>query len=136
MAAFAPSFDVVAVRAVWPYKQSFVCHTVVIMMDTDLTASSGATTESLPDEAYRRARERAEMLQGLYIHLLVFFVINAGLVAINWATRGDNGSWWFWWPLLIWVIGLVVHVVATIVPVFSPQWVEQRTQRTISKNGV
>ena len=29
----------------------------------------------------------------------------AGLVAINWATRGDNGSWWFWWPLLIWVMG-------------------------------
>jgi len=76
------------------------------------------------------------MVQGLYIHLLVFFVINAGLVAINWATRGNNGSWWFWWPLLIWVIGLVVHVVATIVPVFSPQWVEQRTQQTISKHGV
>jgi hypothetical protein len=105
-------------------------------MDTDLTASSEATTESVQDETYRQARERAEMVQSLYIHLLVFFVINSGLVAINWATRGDNGSWWFWWPLLIWAIGLVVHVVATIVPVFSPQWVDQRARRAISKRGV
>jgi hypothetical protein len=38
--------------------------------------SSEHVTES--DMARRRARERAEMIQGLYIHLLVFAVINAG----------------------------------------------------------
>lgn len=74
------------------------------------------------------ARERAEMLQGLYIHLLVFVLINAGLLGINWVTKGDDGSWWFQWPLLIWGLGLLVHVMVTVVPVFSPSWVERRAE--------
>ena len=47
------------------------------------------------DRLLRAARERAEAIQGLYIHLLVYVVINAGLFGINWLTRGDSGVWWF-----------------------------------------
>ncbi|MEX1124112.1 MAG: 2TM domain-containing protein [Acidimicrobiia bacterium] len=102
-------------------------------MNTDLTAQNETTEESPQDLAYRQARERAEMVQGLYIHLLVFAVINAGLFAINWLTRSDNGSWWFQWPLLIWGIGLIVHVLVTVAPVFSPEWAERRAQQILSK---
>lgn len=80
------------------------------------------------------ARERAEMLQGLYIHALIFVLINAGLFGINWFTRGDDGSWWFQWPLLIWGLGLLVHVMVTVFPVFSSEWVEQRARRMASKD--
>lgn len=102
-------------------------------MDTDLATPGETTFENPEDQAYRQARERAEMVQGLYIHMLVFAVINAGLFAINWVTRGDNGSWWFQWPLLIWGIGLIVHVLVTVAPVFSPEWVERRTQQILSR---
>jgi hypothetical protein len=104
----------------------------VTVMDTDTTTPSETTVESPQDQAFLRARQRAEMIQGLYIHFLVFAVINAGLFALNWATRADNGSWWFLWPLLIWGIGLIIHVLATVAPVFSPQWAERRAEQILS----
>jgi len=102
-------------------------------MDTDLAASSGTTTESPEDQVYLKAREQAEMIQGLYIHILVFSIINAGLFALNWVTRIDSGSWWFQWPLLVWGIGLVIHVLVTFAPVFSPDWTERRAEQIVSK---
>lgn len=118
-----------------PYEASPAWHTVnaVRLMDTELDIQRDTTVESPEDHAYRRARERAEMIQGLYIHLLVFAAINAGLFALNWVTRAGGGSWWFQWPLLIWGIGLIIHILVTIAPVFSPQWVERRTQQMLSR---
>ena len=85
------------------------------------------------DRLLRAARERAEAIQGLYIHLLVYVVINAGLFGINWLTRGDSGVWWFYWPLLGWGIGLLIHVLVVVAPVFSPEWTERRAQRMVAK---
>ena len=81
------------------------------------------------DKVYRWARERAEMLQGLYIHMAVFVVANLGLFGINYATRGEFGSWWFYWPLLTWGIGLAIHVLVTAAPFFTEEWVERKTER-------
>ena len=76
------------------------------------------------------ARERAEMLQGLYIHLLVFVFINAGLFLINWFTRGDDGTWWFYWPLMTWaVFGLGIHLMVVVAPVFTSEWAERKARR-------
>lgn len=86
------------------------------------------------DREYELARERAEMLQGLYIHLLVFLVVNLGLLLINWATRGDTGSWWFYWPLAAWGIGLAIHVLVVVAPVFSSDWADRRARRMIGRS--
>lgn len=75
------------------------------------------------------ARERAEMLQGLYIHFLVFALMNSGLFFINWATRGEDGAWWFLWVLVLWGVGLLIHVAITVTPVFRSDWVEKRAER-------
>jgi hypothetical protein len=80
------------------------------------------------------ARERAEMLQGLYIHMTMFAVINSGLALINWMTRGEGGAWWVIWPLLGWGIGLAVHMMATMLPMFSPRWVDRRAEQ-IARGG-
>ena len=85
------------------------------------------------DTILKAARERAEAIQGLYIHLLVYVVINACLFGINWVTRGDSGAWWFYWPLLGWGVGLMVHVLVVAAPVFSPEWTERRAQRIVAK---
>ena len=87
-----------------------------------------------PESDVSWARERAEMLQGLYIHLLVFMVINGGLFVINWATKGADGGWWARWPLMFWGLGLVIHVVSTAFPVFSSQWVD-RKERELLRRG-
>ncbi len=81
------------------------------------------------DPAYDKARERARTLQGLYVHLFVFAIVNAGLFLINWATRGPDGDWWFYWPLLGWGVAVVIHLATTFLPVFSPEWVERRAAR-------
>ena len=87
------------------------------------------------EKAYKRARERAEAIQGLYIHLLVYVVINAGLFAINWFTRGDDGVWWFYWPMIGWGIGLLIHVLVVVAPVFSSEWVERRAERILNNRS-
>lgn len=98
-------------------------------MTTDRDQMEAGWTESPRESEYRRARERAEMLQGLYIHLLVFAVVNAGLFVINVLTRGDDGGWWFQWPLLAWGVGLAVHVVVTISPVFTSDWADRKARQ-------
>ena len=84
------------------------------------------------EAAYRHARERAEAIQGLYIHLLVYVVINACLFGINWSSTGGDGGWWFVWPLAGWGIGLLVHVLVVIAPVFSSDWVDRKAERIMA----
>jgi hypothetical protein len=62
------------------------------------------------DEAYQRARRRVAALRGLYIHLTVYVLVNALLVVINLVTT--PGTWWFYWVLLGWGIGLLAHGIA------------------------
>ncbi len=81
------------------------------------------------DPAYDKARERATALQGLYVHLSVFALVNGALFLINWATRGPDGDWWFYWPLLGWGVAVVIHLATMFLPVFSPDWVERRAAR-------
>ena len=98
------------------------------------TAADATPDRTLPPgPAYDKARERAKALQGLYAHLIVFSVINGGLFLINWATRGPNGGWWFYWPLLGWGVAVVIHLATTLLPVFSPDWVERRAARIAAK---
>jgi len=82
---------------------------------------------------YDRAHQRAEMLQGFYIHALIYLVINAGLFAINFLTRGEGGSWWFQWPLLLWGLGLGIHALTTVVPVFSSEWVDRKADDLVKR---
>lgn len=91
-------------------------------------------SEKPPTEAPAWARERAEMVQGIYIHALMYFVINGGLVLLNWATRSDGGAWWSLWVMAIWGIGLVIHLVVALVPVFGSEWVERRARGYASKH--
>lgn len=89
--------------------------------------------QTSPEESaeYLAAKERAEQVQGLLIHLLVFTVVNASLFAID-ALSG--GGWWFYWPLLGWGIGLTLHVLVISVPIFSPSWAERRARRQVESH--
>ncbi|HET8526528.1 MAG TPA: 2TM domain-containing protein [Actinomycetota bacterium] len=78
------------------------------------------------DQAYQAALKRAEALQGYYIHLLVFAVINAGLFLINLLTRGEDGSWWFVWPLALWGIAVVINTLVVFAGVFTEGWKERK----------
>jgi hypothetical protein len=91
-------------------------------------------TESRPqaqredDPLLQRARKRAEELQGFYIHLLVYLTVNGGLFAINALTRGDQGGWWFYWPLAGWGIGIAIHALTTFGGLFSEDWKDHKAE--------
>ena len=103
------------------------------MLETQTPSTPKARRPEVDDPAYRAALERAEMVQGFYIHLTVFVIVNIGLFAINALTRADAGTWWFQWPLLGWGIGIVVHGLATAFPVFQNDWVERRAERYLNR---
>jgi hypothetical protein len=94
----------------------------VNQMSSKLEEHGPATSGEAPpaDTEYQHARERAKAIQGLYLHLLVYAVVNAGLFLINWATRGPDGAWWFYRPLLGWSVAVAIHLLVTFVPVSRP----------------
>jgi hypothetical protein len=95
--------------------------------------SSSSSYGTSGDRAYIRAHKRAEDLQGLYIHVLVYIVVNLGLFALNWLQRGDGGGWWFQWATLGWGIGLLIHVLVIAAPVFSDDWTDRKAERLLHR---
>jgi hypothetical protein len=85
------------------------------------------------DPRYRAARQKAEARQGYYTHLIVYAVVNTALFAINALTRGDDGSWWFVWPLLGWGVALLLHAATMAFGVFSPEWKEREARRIFER---
>jgi hypothetical protein len=64
-------------------------------------------------EAYQRAKRRAEAKLGFYIHLAVYVGVNILLIIINLVTSPQYI--WFKWPLLGWGIGLFFHGMSVFV---------------------
>ncbi len=56
-------------------------------------------------ELHALARKRVAMKMGFAIHLLVYTLVNTGLVGLS-LVRGGN---WHWGPLLGWGLGLAIH---------------------------
>ncbi len=64
-------------------------------------------------EAYQRAKRRAEAKIGFCIHLAVYVGVNILLVVVNLSASPQYS--WFIWPLLGWGIGLFFHGMSVFV---------------------
>jgi hypothetical protein len=69
-------------------------------------------TISADDARYLRAKERVEELKGFYTHLAMYLAINGVLFLLNALT---SDTWWFYWPLFGWGIGLAAHAISVFV---------------------
>lgn len=63
---------------------------------------------NIPNESRAAARKRLEERRGFVPHLIVYLVVNAGLVLL-WVMTGADGLFWPIFPLLIWGVGLLMH---------------------------
>ena len=63
--------------------------------------------ESTDTAARERAQKRVKELRDFYSHLIVYLVVNAGLVFLD-LVQGD-GLQWAYWVLIGWGIGLAAH---------------------------
>ena len=57
-------------------------------------------------ERYDGASRQAQALKGWYSHLTLYLGVMLLLVLID---LFNGGSWWFFWPLLGWGVGVGVH---------------------------
>jgi hypothetical protein len=64
-------------------------------------------------DEFAKAKRVATAKLLFYIHLAVFFMVNALLLAINLATSATH--LWFKWPLLGWGVGVLAHALLTFV---------------------
>ena len=58
---------------------------------------------SVDTDVRARARKRVADIKGYYVHVGVYVIVNAALLAINLLSSPD--TLWFYWPLLGWGIG-------------------------------
>ena len=64
-------------------------------------------------EAYQRAKKRAEAKFGFYIHLSVYIAVSILLIIIN--LSSSTQYLWFKWPLIGWGIGVFFHALGVFV---------------------
>jgi hypothetical protein len=85
------------------------------------------------ETTYQKAKERVEAIKGLYIHLIVYVVVNLILFSINMIVSPD--SLWFFWPLMGWGVGLFIHALSVFGfgPGFGADW-EERKIRELMEN--
>ncbi len=66
-------------------------------------------------EAYRKMKIEEEK-RGFLIHLMIYILINAGLITLNLLVIPE--AIWFFWPLLGWGIGITIHYLQGV------RWIE------------
>lgn len=81
------------------------------------------------NEEYLRARARLEELKGFYSNIVAFIVINPFLIFINYMTYWDYK--WFWYPMLGWGIGVIIHAAITFG--FGADWEKRKITEIMEK---
>lgn len=89
------------------------------------------------EKRIQHAREQVAAMRSFYTHLFTYLVVNLGLFLINYFSRGGNGPWWFYWPLLGWGIGLASHAFSVFgaYGLFGRDWEEKQVKRLLEKEA-
>jgi len=70
-------------------------------------------SQTQSDQDLRRtAKKRVGIKLGFYTHLLVFVLVNSGLLLLNQTTGGGR---WHHFPLWGWGLGLSIHGLVTLI---------------------
>ncbi|MCK9307990.1 MAG: 2TM domain-containing protein [Methanoculleus sp.] len=84
-------------------------------------------------ERYARAKEHVEALQGFYIHLAAYIIVNVLLFAADILT--DPGTLWFFWVTIFWGVGLIFHALGVFVGgrVLGRDWEERKIREIMER---
>ncbi len=85
--------------------------------------------------AYEIAQRRVKKKKEFYQHLTSFATVGAFLMAINAAT--SFGTWWFYFPMLGWSIGLIIHYFTVFgipgLPKYDEEWEQRAIQQEVER---
>lgn len=104
-----------------------------------MATTKRSTSVTPPSEEH--ARETARTLRRLYLDLLVYGLVNFGLVII-WALSGV-GYFWPIWVIVGWGMALVIHAAVTgtlpfardFLPFLQPDWEEQKVKELLDRRA-
>ncbi|MEZ4837861.1 histidine kinase [Flavobacterium sp.] len=82
------------------------------------------------DIAYKRAKERVANLKGFYGNLIAYCLVIPVLMFINLKTSNFQ---WFWFPMLGWGLGVVLHAMETFG--YSKSWEERKIREILEKES-
>ena len=63
------------------------------------------------DTQYLEAQKHVRARRGLYVHAMLYAIVNATLLAVDALTPG---GWWFFWPAIGWGVGLAMNALAVL----------------------
>jgi hypothetical protein len=89
----------------------------------------------MDQQKYREAKKRVRTKKEFYEHLTVFSVMSVFFFLLNALTA--FGSWWFYWPILGWGIGVLFHYFEVFgfpgIPDMSKDWEEKQIREEMKK---
>lgn len=85
------------------------------------------------EERIKKARERAQAKVDFFGHLIIYIVVNSGIVALNLLTTPNN--FWAIFPIVGWGIGLGSHFASVFIfdNIFK-NYVENEVRKEMNKN--
>ena len=87
---------------------------------------------------YQQALKRVKKIKGFYTHLMVYVVINTGLLIANYRNSDANENFWHWQTfntVIFWGIGLVAHGMSVFMPeiLMGKDWEEKKIKELMEK---
>ena len=90
------------------------------------------------DPDYKKAKKRVEEIKGFYWHLMIFVITGLFFLIMNLVTNAPGETdYWFYYPIIPWLVGLLIHYIATFgIPgnrVLSADWEERQLAKEMAK---
>jgi hypothetical protein len=87
---------------------------------------------------YQQALKRVKKIKGFYTHLMVYVVINIGLLIANYRNSDANENFWQWQTfntVFFWGIGLIAHAMSVFMPgmLMGKDWEEKKIRELMEK---
>ena len=72
-----------------------------------------------------RVGDRPDAVRGFRVHVVAYTIGNGVLILIDLLTPG---SWWFFWPMFGWGVGVAAHWLYVETVNIDGEWAERRTE--------
>lgn len=87
---------------------------------------------------YQQALKRVKRIKGFYTHLMVYIVVNVGLLIAKYVNSHSEDNFWEWQTfntVFFWGIGLVAHGLSVFMPgmIMGKDWEERKIKEFMDK---
>jgi hypothetical protein len=89
------------------------------------------------DPIVEKAYKRVKAKKGFYVHLISYISVGIFFFLMNLASYNQADKWWFFFPMLPWLIGLLIHYFLIFgIPgteILTEGWEERQMEREVHR---